>query len=470
MGKEKLNESNVPYGAREKMPFWYGLAWSSRGISAAINVVLLMQLTYYCTNMLGMNAGIVGTFLLVSKIIDAFSDLGIGFLIDKTNTRWGKARPYEIFIVLMWFFTILMFSVPQMGMAAQYVWVFVMYIIVNAVCTTAIGGSDAVYMSRAFTTEKNRVKAMSINGVIVMFCSVVFNIVFPQVLATTGSTRPGWITISMFLGIPMAVIGILRFVFCKEIVGDESTTTDTRTQTTEHGEKVAMSHMLGSLAKNKMLVLLFFMMLLSAMWDGMATINNYYFQYIMGDIGLQSIVSLTTLVAPLALIFFPVISRKVGTTKILQACALIGVGGLVIRTLGGPNMVTIMIGGLLAGIGCMPLNMMINTYLIDCMDYGEWKTGIRVEGMVASVVNFARKCSGGVASAILGIVMMLTGYDGLAQTQTTTAEMGIVGLYNIFPIFIFAGIFVLSLMYTIDKTRPQMMEDLKKKREAEGAE
>ena len=79
MGKEKLNESNVPYGAREKMPFWYSLAWSSRGISAAINVVLLMQLTYYCTNMLGMNAGIVGTFLLVSKIIDAFSDLGIGF-------------------------------------------------------------------------------------------------------------------------------------------------------------------------------------------------------------------------------------------------------------------------------------------------------------------------------------------------------------------------------------------------------
>ena len=275
MGKEKLNESGVPYGAREKMPLWYGLAWSSRGISAAINVVLLMQLTYYCTNMLGMNAGIVGTFLLVSKVIDAFSDLGIGFLIDKTNTRWGKARPYELFMILMWFFTILMFSVPQMGMAAQYAWVFVMYIIVNAVCTTAVGGSDAVYMSRAFTTEKNRVKAMSINGVVVMFCSVVFNIVFPQVLAGPGSTRPGWITISLTLGIPMAIIGILRFVFCKEIVGDDSTTTDTRTQLTEHGEKVAVGHMLGSLAKNKMLVLLFFMMLLSAMWDGMATINNY---------------------------------------------------------------------------------------------------------------------------------------------------------------------------------------------------
>ena len=244
---------------------------------------------------------------------------------------------------------------------------------------------------------------------------------------------------------------------------DDTAATDTTTQVAQTGEKVAMKDMMQSLLKNKMLILLFCMMLLSAMWDGMATANTYYFRYIMGDIGLMSIVSLTSLVAPLALAFFPVISRKVGTTKILQACALIGVFGLVIRTIGGPNLVTIMIGGLLAGIGCMPLNMMINTYLIDCMDYGEWKTGIRVEGMVASVVNFARKCSGGVASAILGLVMMATGYNGLADKQTATAEMGIVGMYNIFPIFIFGGIFVLSLMYTIDKTRPQMEEALKKK-------
>lgn len=465
MGKTKVNESGVPYGAREKMPFWYSMAWTSRGISAAINVVLLMQLTYYCTDMLGMNAGIVGAFLLVSKVIDAFTDLGIGFLIDKTNTKLGKARPYEIFIVLMWFFTVLMFSVPKMGMTAQYIWVFVMYTIVNAVCTTAIGGADAVYMARAFTTEKNRIKVMSINGVVVMFCSVVYNIVFPQVMAGIGATREGWVTISLMLGIPMAVIGILRFVFVKEIAGDDTAVTDTKEQVTQTGEKVAMKDMLQSLLKNKMLILLFFMMLFSAMWDGMATANTYYFRYIMGDIGLMSVVSLTTLVAPLALVFFPIVSRKVGTTRILQGCALLGVIGLVIRTIGGPNLVTIMVGGLLAGIGCMPLNMMINAYLIDCMDYGEWKTGVRVEGMVASVVNFARKCAGGVASAILGLVMMLTGYNGLADTQTASAEMGIIGMYNIFPIFIFGGIFVLSLMYTIDKTRPQMMEALKKKHE-----
>ena len=60
-----------------------------------------------------LNPAIVGSLLLASKIIDAFTDLGFGYILDKTHTRWGKARPYEVFVVLMWAFTILMFNVPR---------------------------------------------------------------------------------------------------------------------------------------------------------------------------------------------------------------------------------------------------------------------------------------------------------------------------------------------------------------------
>ena len=108
--KEKINGKGVPFGAREKMPMWYSMIWSTRGISAAINVVILMQITYYCTDILGLNAAVIGTLFLVSKIIDAFTDLGFGFILDKTHTKWGKARPYEWFIVFEWLFTILIFN------------------------------------------------------------------------------------------------------------------------------------------------------------------------------------------------------------------------------------------------------------------------------------------------------------------------------------------------------------------------
>lgn len=167
--REKKNEKGIPYGARERMPLWYGLAWSTRGISAAINVVVLMQITFYCTDILGLNAAIIGTLFLVSKIIDAITDLGFGFLLDKTHTRFGKARPYEIFIVFEWLFTVFMFNAPKMGATGQYIWIFIMYVLVNAVCATALGGIDSVYLARSFTTNKNQISVMSINGFVVMF-------------------------------------------------------------------------------------------------------------------------------------------------------------------------------------------------------------------------------------------------------------------------------------------------------------
>ena len=97
--RDKLNEKGIPYGARQKMPIWYGGVWSTRGISAAINVVLCMNIAYYCTDVVGLNATVVGTLFLISKIIDAFTDLGFGFILDKTHTRWGKVQIFTKFPV-----------------------------------------------------------------------------------------------------------------------------------------------------------------------------------------------------------------------------------------------------------------------------------------------------------------------------------------------------------------------------------
>ncbi|MBQ9644390.1 MAG: MFS transporter, partial [Lachnospiraceae bacterium] len=373
--KEKKNEKGIPYGARERMPLWYGAAWSTRGISAAINVVLCMNIAFYCTDIVGLSAAVVGTLFLVSKIVDAFTDLGFGFILDKTHTRWGKARPYEVFIIFEWVFTVLMFNIPNVSATVQYIWLFIMYTMVNAVCATALGGIDSVYLSRAFTTEGNRIKAISINGFIVMFCSIVFNIVFPSWLAGKGTTQAGWTALVISLAIVMSVIGILRFVFCKEIVEDEAD---------ESGKAVTnnltLKESLGLVARNKYLFIVVGLMFLTFVVNNMQTATTYYFKYIYGDLAAQGTAAITSMVVVPALIVFPALSRKFGTTKILQACCAIGAIGIVIRTIGGPNMPTIILGGLLFGIGTLPISMMINTYLIDCMDYGEWKTGVRIEG------------------------------------------------------------------------------------------
>lgn len=455
--KEKLNEKGIPYGARQRMPIWYGGVWSTRGISAAINVVLCMNIAFYCTDIVGLNATVVGTLFLVSKIIDAFTDLGFGFILDKTHTKWGKARPYEVFIVFEWLFAALMFMVPNASQLVQYIWLFIMYTMVNAVCATALGGIDSVYMARAFTTEQNQIKAMSINGFVVMFCSIVFNIVFPRWLATSGTTQAGWTKLVISLGIVMSVIGILRFIFCKEIVVDEPKA-DGKKATND----LSLKESLGLIGKNKYLFIVVGLMLITFVVNNMQTATTYYFKYIYGDLSAQGTAAITSMVVVPALIFFPMLSQKFGTTKILQVCSGVGIVGMLIRTIGGPNMTTIIIGGLLFGIGTMPISMMINTYLIDCMDYGEWKTGVRIEGLVASIANFASKVGNGLAVGLVGLVMGLAGYDGLAATQTAAANSAIVFLYNILPLILFVAMLVLSLMYKVDSIRPQMNADLAK--------
>ena len=458
--KERLNEKGVPFGARQRMPIWYGGLWSTRGVAQAINFVLVVYVTFYSTDLLGLNPAIIGGILLASRIIDAVTDLGFGYILDKTHTRWGKARPYEVFIIIEWVFTILLFNTPQhASQAVQYVWIAVLYILINAICATALGGIDSVYLARAFTTEQNQIKAISINGVIVMICSIAFNIVFPSFLAAGGKTLAGWSSMIISLGVVMAVLGILRFIFCKEIVKDEPNEDGKRTT-----NDLSMKESLSAISKNKYLFIVVGLMLITSIVNNMQSATTYYFKYVFGDVGMQGTVAITTMIVVPALIVFPALAKKFGTTRLLQVSSAIGILGLGIRSFGGTNLATLIVGGILFGIGTMPIALMINTYLIDCMDYGEWKTGVRVEGLVASIANFASKVGMGLASGLTGLIMGLAGYDGLAEVQTAAANNAIVFLYNYMPLILFCVMLVLSLMYKVDSIRPQMNADLQARR------
>ena len=304
--KERLNEKGIPFGARQRMPIWYGAVWSTRGIAAAINVVLVVYVTFYSTDLLGLNPAIIGGILLASRIIDAFTDLGFGYILDKTHTRWGKARPYEVFIILEWLFTILLFNTPQHASAAvQYVWIGFMYIMINAICATALGGIDSVYLARAFTTEQNQIKAISINGAIVMICSIAFNIVFPGFLAAGGKTLAGWSSMVISLGVVMAVLGILRFIFCKEIVKDEANEEGKRTT-----NDLTMKESLSAISKNKYLFIIVGLMLITFIVNNMQSATTYYFKYVYGDVSTQGTVAITTLIVVPALIVFPALAKN----------------------------------------------------------------------------------------------------------------------------------------------------------------
>lgn len=95
-----------------KLPFGTTPAWSSRSISVAVGIVLLGQVSFYATESVGLSAAIVGTILAISKAFDAVTDLVSGFIVDRTRSKLGKGRPYELFIVPFWLCIVAFFSTP----------------------------------------------------------------------------------------------------------------------------------------------------------------------------------------------------------------------------------------------------------------------------------------------------------------------------------------------------------------------
>lgn len=153
--KEREIMSKAPKSAETHVSLKEVLLWNSSPMSVAMTFLLLMHVSFYCTSVLGMPALLVGTLFMVSKILDSVTDLIAGFIIDRTQTRWGKGRPYEIFMVFLWLSTWLLFSCPvEFSMVAKSIWVFFMYTFMNSVCVTFLDGNNVVYMVRAFQTKE----------------------------------------------------------------------------------------------------------------------------------------------------------------------------------------------------------------------------------------------------------------------------------------------------------------------------
>ena len=185
--------------------------------------------------------------------------------------------------------------------------------------------------------------------------------------------------------------------------------------------------------------------------------------------GLASLIGAANVATPIVLAFVPALSRKIGTGKLLRFGLLLTAIGYGIRLLAGANIPAIMGGTLLTTAGAVPITVLLSIYTLECMDYGEWKNGVRVEGVISSVMGFSQKVGSGVGSAILGFLMGMSGYisSEAATVQPDSALNMIRFLFNGLPTLLAAGCFVLSLFYTIDKVSGKMHEALSQKNTAE---
>ena len=454
-----------------------GVLWSSKNIGLCVKTTLITSyLSFYCTDVIGMTATLIGSILLGCKLLDGVTDLIAGWLIDNTRTKLGKARPYEWSILFTGIFTVLLFSAPHVGATAQAVWVAVMYIMTEAIFSTLINTSDPVYTLRAFPEERQRNAVFSISTIFSQFISVAAGIMLPQLIATAGTSQSEWTKLVLMLVGPTALIGMIRFFFVKEkYVDAKRPTEETKEDTEASAEKksrkkkdgVSVLTGIKAIGKNKYILLLMVMIIAIIIASGvMNTAQAYYFKYFVGDISKMSIVNFSLVFSILMLVIFVPLANKFGKCRIMQIGLILATLGCLIRFLGGTNIVTLFIGMSLIMFGIMPVSVYFPLYLFDIIDYGEWKTGDRVEGMLAALPSFATKVANGLSVSLASLILGHAGYDGKLAEQTEAAMRAINLNYNIIPLICLAVMTAISLIwFNLDKVMPTVKKELAERRD-----
>jgi probable glucitol transport protein GutA len=443
----------------DRLPVGKFFAWKTRDISIAAVTIVTGFVTMFCTDFLGMPAALVGTLLFAGRILDGFTDLVAGFIVDNTKTRWGKGRPYEVCILGAWLCTMLLFFCPpSWSLTVKCIWVFVMYNLVFSIFQTLLAAAQMPYIVRAFGGRRMVIaKLGSYGGIVSMLGSMVVAITFPMVMAKLATSEGGWRNLIMIYAIPLALIGILRFIFVKE---------DPSIDTGAAGEKVSLKQVLQMMGTNKYA---WFFAAIFGFYQFIVGMNavTYFFKYVLNNIALMGMFApLAILILPIMFVF-PVLMKKMSVSNLIQLFASLAIVGYAVMFFAGSNIPLLMVGGICTSFITLPISYLQAVVIMQLSNYNEWKGLPRLEGTTAVIMNFGGKVLNGAGVGALGILLGAAGYNGALEVQSESAVFMIRSLYSLFPL----GCMVIILLFSfalskLEKMTPQIEQGLKERRAA----
>lgn len=439
-----------------------GLLWSTRQISLYFSWAVIGFVTYFCSDYLGLNTAVVGTLILVSKILDAISNFVIAYIVDNTHMKLGRGRPWDLNIIPLWLMIILLFCIPaSWGTTAKYAAIFICYTLNMAVFGTFLSCVDPIYFKHTFKDEETRSKVQVLCGGLSTIAMIVGSILMPILIDYFSQLENGWRKMAVIISIPMAILGIIRYL----------TIPETDTEEEQEVEHVTVKDTLRAFVTNKYVLLICLMYFALNVYNNFCTApETYYAKWILGDISMQSLLSIASMAAIVILPFCIPMANKFGRIKVLRFFFLLTAISSAAKFFFGNNVIIICILQLIGGFVLFPFNAFSPLMLIDSMDYGHWNMGKAVEGAIFAATSLGSTIGAGVGSALGGISINAFGYDGLAAEQTARALFGIKFSFAIIPAIIMFVIFILLHFYDLDGKIASIREELEARRAQKQAE
>lgn len=413
---------------------WLGYLAGPAGV-LILNAVLASYLNVYYTDVLKVGGLWGGTFLfvfpIISKLIDAITNVYMGQVIDKTRTRQGKARPWLLVAApMITISAILLFVVPSGNDTVKAIWIMLSYNLYYSIAFTIYNMAHNLMVPLSIRDTKQRGTLSVFNNIAtIMATGILVAMIFPMVIMPVlGVDKSRWIMVMVILSIVALPLTIMEYYFTKERITEES-------MGDEIQEVIPIKKQLQAVIHDKYWVALFLYLFIYYLGSNIKNLSLiYYCNYVLGTYSdgiTQTMVSVIGGI-PMGLGIFLVspLAKKFGKRNLTVAGFVLFVLGSAICCLAPTDMTVVLVGQFIKNIGGLPCSYILMALFADVLDHLEWKNHFRVDGLSASVLTIFATVTAGIANGVFNLMLSVTGYvapefingETVAYTQNAAVQ------------------------------------------------
>ena len=424
----------------------------------ALYTLFSSYVLYFYTDVIGMNAALIGTVILISKVFDGVSDLIAGQLIDTHKSKRGHCIP----VLAKWTLPMvasvtLVFLVPDLSIALRTAFIFVTYNLFKTVLYTYVNLAHNSLASYATDDPTTRSKMLCYSMLFAALTQTIMaSAILPMVNFYGGQdSQSAWVKSILTFGAVGTVFLFLNVLAVKERVDNE-----TPSENIIQSVKVAFQNkywLMSAVLQICCTIVLLFNL----------SISVYYLENVAGNLGLMgAYVAASNIPGIIGMLIIPSFLDKISKKKLVLLGGVFMLIGQVVFILGPTDNTTILIGtALLRGIGFMFPMGLVNAMTGDTIEYGEWKTGTKVQAVLFSAKCVAEKLGQGLMTSLFGFFLTAVGYDGNLAAQPESAVLGIEKFFKFAPLVAIAVILLICMGWKLDDEMPQIQKELEARRE-----
>ena len=475
----RIFDSKISSANTQKSEMWLGYFFGPCLVYMAYYAIAGTYLTQFYTDVLGMSGMILTMMPVISKVIDAITNIIMGRIIDKTRTRQGKARPWVLVSgVFMAICGVLLYTVPNWNPGVQIVWVVVSYNLFFAFAFTIYNMSHAlmVPLSTRNTKQRDGLAMLTSTGTS-MLPGLLVTIILPIMINAIGvgsAAQSRWMLVMGILSMLAIPATLVEYYFTKERVTEEGMNEDGDNE----GETVPFMEQLKACFSDKYWVMIMSFWGIYQLFQFLSTNSMlYYCNWVLGN-SVESGTGMQVLVnaigqAPLGLgifVLWPLV-RKFGKRWVMQIGFVMAAIGCGIILLNPGKLSVVLIGLVIKSFGMLP-TYVVSAQLAEALDHIEWKNGFRADGFSASVNSILITVMAGVGQSIIIGGINHFGYIApSSNTEMITQPVAMQSFFNwcfvgIPMIGLLLGAFIMTF-YDIETKIPQISADIIARHKAE---